>query len=83
MDTIKILFFAQTRDRLNCSELEYSLLENFSVAELKQQLEQKNKTWQNVFQGELLCAVNHELVSTDKKIQPDDEVAFFPPVTGG
>lgn len=83
MDTIKILFFAQTRDRLKCNELDYPLAEDFSVAELKLHLQQKNKIWQDVFQGELLCAVNQELVSSEKKIHRGDEVAFFPPVTGG
>ena len=28
-------------------------------------------------------AVNHELASSDTPIQPGDEVAIFPPVTGG
>ncbi|MBL6946101.1 MAG: molybdopterin converting factor subunit 1 [Rhodospirillales bacterium] len=29
------------------------------------------------------AAVNQEAVSIDHAIGPDDEVAFFPPVTGG
>ncbi|MBL8704711.1 MAG: molybdopterin converting factor subunit 1 [Rhodospirillales bacterium] len=28
-------------------------------------------------------AVNHEYVGLDHKLKPSDEVAFFPPVTGG
>lgn len=28
-------------------------------------------------------AVNHEHVSVEHRLQPGDEVAFFPPVTGG
>lgn len=28
-------------------------------------------------------AVNHEYVGFDHKLKPTDEVAFFPPVTGG
>jgi len=28
-------------------------------------------------------AVNHELVRDDAPVSPGDEVAFFPPVTGG
>lgn len=29
------------------------------------------------------AAVNQEAVSLDHPVSPDDEVAFFPPVTGG
>ncbi len=29
------------------------------------------------------CAVNHEHTTFDHPIGPGDEVAFFPPVTGG
>jgi molybdopterin synthase subunit MoaD len=30
-----------------------------------------------------LCAVNHEMVTADTIVTEEDEVAFFPPVTGG
>lgn len=31
----------------------------------------------------VLCAVNEEYVNFDHALRADDEVAFFPPVTGG
>lgn len=31
----------------------------------------------------ILAAVNHEYVNFDHPLQDGDEVAFFPPVTGG
>lgn len=31
----------------------------------------------------LLCAVNHEYATPAGAVQDGDEVAFFPPVTGG
>ena len=33
--------------------------------------------------GDLLCAVNLEYVSAEHPVEDGDEVAFFPPVTGG
>ncbi|TVQ36854.1 MAG: molybdopterin converting factor subunit 1 [Geminicoccaceae bacterium] len=33
--------------------------------------------------GVVRMAVNHEHVEDDVELGPDDEVAFFPPVTGG
>lgn len=31
----------------------------------------------------VLCAVNQQVVDNDALVSPSDEVAFFPPVTGG
>ncbi|MCF9378680.1 MoaD/ThiS family protein, partial [Klebsiella pneumoniae] len=33
--------------------------------------------------GKLLAAVNQSIVPFDTELQDGDEVAFFPPVTGG
>ena len=33
--------------------------------------------------GVVRCAVNQEYVPDDVALRPGDEVAFFPPVTGG
>ena len=34
-------------------------------------------------EASLMCARNQELCSLDEPLQAGDEVAFFPPVTGG
>jgi molybdopterin synthase sulfur carrier subunit len=33
--------------------------------------------------GVVRCAVNQEYAEPDARVRPGDEVAFFPPVTGG
>ena len=35
------------------------------------------------FPKNILCAVNQEMAAADTIVNEDDEVAFFPPVTGG
>jgi len=81
---IKIVFFAALREQLDCSELSISTDNIKTVADVKQQLSDKNAHWQQVLNnGSLLSAVNHDMVDVSHAVMSGDEVAFFPPVTGG
>jgi molybdopterin synthase sulfur carrier subunit len=81
---IKVVFFAALREQLACSELTVSSENITTVADLKHQLANKNEQWQALFDNSsLLSAVNHDMVDSDQAIKSGDEVAFFPPVTGG
>ncbi len=81
---IKVVFFAALREQLNCSQLSINSENLVNVADLKEQLASKDETWQQVFTSNtLLSAVNHDMVNNDHEIKSGDEVAFFPPVTGG
>ncbi len=85
---IKVLFFAQLREKLNCSQLDVPLRAPsnapFTVADLKTQLVSKGPAWQSVFTDpQLLAAVNQVMCDGDAVLTNGDEVAFFPPVTGG
>lgn len=81
---IKIVFFAALREQLDCSELSLSSEELATVADVKQLLANKNEHWHKILtSGALLSAVNHDMVNADFLIKSGDEVAFFPPVTGG
>jgi molybdopterin synthase sulfur carrier subunit len=77
---IRILFFASLRDAAGVGEQEVEVNTEMSVADL----------WQQVSAGfellpeKVLCAVNQEYVDTDYRLKDgDNEIAFFPPVTGG
>ncbi len=81
---IKVVFFAALREQLNCSELSLSSENLTTVADLKAELASKDDKWQQVFANSaLLSAVNHDMVNSEQLIKSGDEVAFFPPVTGG
>ncbi|MGK9172186.1 molybdopterin synthase sulfur carrier subunit [Yokenella regensburgei] len=80
---INVLFFAQVRELTDCDRL--TLEQEFtSVEALRAHLAQRSDRWALALEeGKLLAAVNQTLVSFDSPIADGDEVAFFPPVTGG
>lgn len=80
---INVLFFASLREQLNCEKL--SLTEDLkTVAEVKEKLIALHPDWQVHFNNSaLLNAVNQEMASDSTKVSDGDDVAFFPPVTGG
>jgi molybdopterin synthase sulfur carrier subunit len=81
---IKVVFFAALREQLNCSELSLSSTDLTTIADVKKQLAATDSNWQKVFANNtLLSAINHDMADDDQSIKAGDEVAFFPPVTGG
>ncbi len=51
-------------------------------------LDTVSDVWKAVSEGkplpdQMLCAVNMEYASSESAVKDGDEVAFFPPVTGG
>ncbi len=81
---IKVVFFAALREQLNCSELSLNSENLTTVADLKAHLANTDEKWQQIFANSaLLSAVNHDMVNSEQAIKSGDEVAFFPPVTGG
>jgi molybdopterin synthase sulfur carrier subunit len=83
-DTVAILFFASLADELNCRELNLDWSPELGTANaLKDHLSGRGGNWERLGSDQVRCAVNREIVKMDHPIQPGDEVAFFPPVTGG
>jgi sulfur-carrier protein len=83
---IKILYFARIKEAVNYSTEEIDLPSNVtSVTALKNYLALRGDTWADLFNGKqtIRAAINHELVDNLAPINAGDEVAFFPPVTGG
>ena len=81
---MKVIFFAALREQLNCSNILLNINETISVLQAKQLLVSQNPQWKNIINDQsLLSAVNHEIVDDDALVCPNDELAFFPPVTGG
>ena len=78
--SIKVKFFATLRESLDLDQVDVDVAagSNQNVSDV----------WQLATGGRdmpdhVLCAVNLEHVPPDTAIEDGDEVAFFPPVTGG
>ena len=80
---IKVLFFAQVRELVGTDSLTLASSPD-TVEGLRQQLAARGARWALALEeGKLLAAVNQTLVEATHPIADGDEVAFFPPVTGG
>lgn len=80
---IKVLFFAQVRELVGTDALQLDS-NAATVEQLREQLAAKGDRWALALEeGKLLAAVNQTLVESSHPIADGDEVAFFPPVTGG
>ena len=83
---VKILFFAGLREQLGSPGEEIELPSGVStVAGLRSHLKARGGAYEKAFADRNLVrsAVNQEMVSLASPIKAGDEVAFFPPVTGG
>ncbi len=81
---LKILYFASLRERVGTSSEEIALPGPANVAHVMHWLAARGGVWHEVTTlRNLRCAVNHELASADSPLADGDELAFFPPVTGG
>lgn len=83
---IKLRFFASVREKLALSEERVIVPDHIlSVADLRAWLILRGENWSEALAEEraLRIAVNQEVASIDTLLRDGDEVAFFPPVTGG
>jgi molybdopterin synthase sulfur carrier subunit len=77
--TIKVCYFASLREDLGRGEDQLNDINNsLSVADVWMQA-----TGQETLPTNILMAINHDYVDADSIVNEGDEVAFFPPVTGG
>ena len=76
--SIKVKFFARLRDEIGRNEGEVEFKDGLSVSEIWSQLTDDAEMPES-----LMVAVNMEYVSGIPELKDGDEIAFFPPVTGG
>jgi molybdopterin synthase sulfur carrier subunit len=85
---LNILFFGQIKEVIKTESLHIELIQNGkqvnTVAMLRLFLQDKGDVWNEYLAyGKALVAVNQKMASDDTALNDADEIAFFPPVTGG
>ncbi|MFM9972170.1 MAG: molybdopterin converting factor subunit 1 [Burkholderiales bacterium] len=82
----QLLFFASLREQLGSASESMELPTHIGdVRALRVHLVSRGGVWQNALAENraLRVAVNQDLATWSTAIKDGDEIAFFPPVTGG
>ena len=83
---VRLLFFAGLREQLGSAGEEIELPASVTtLGGIREHLRARGGNYERVFSGKALVrmAINQEMAQTAAPVKPGDEVAFFPPVTGG
>jgi molybdopterin synthase sulfur carrier subunit len=83
---LKLRYFASVKEQLGRDFEELEVPESIaSVAGVRAHLRSRGGVWAEVFaeSRRVTAAVNQDMVKPTAAVRAGDEVAFFPPVTGG
>ena len=82
---VTILYFARLKEALGSAREELAMPEGVSdLAGLRSVLTSRGGAWQQeLSNGRIRAAVNQEMANDRTPVRDGDEIAFFPPVTGG
>ena len=83
---VKVLFFASLREQLGTAAEEIELPASVAtVAALRSHLARRGGAWEGALaeKKNVRAAINQDMANPGAAIRAGDEVAFFPPVTGG
>ena len=79
---IRVLFFGAARDAVEANQMDLALEAPATVSSAFQILKSRFSTLER-FGRSLLFAVNQEYATPDTPLEENDELAVFPPVSGG
>jgi sulfur-carrier protein len=84
-DTVRVLYFAWLRERVSAAEELVQLAPGVTtVGDLIASLRARSPGHDAALATPTVrCAVNQDFAGPETTVRPGDEVAFFPPVTGG
>ena len=83
--TITVKFFSLIREAVDTEQLTLEMSDRLSTVEaLKNELSLRGEIWKEALSHpNLIQAISQRVVFQEEGIKDGDEVAFFPPMTGG
>lgn len=83
-DTLTVRFFARLREELGVEELSVESEPGLTAGRVLEQLASKGGPWTQLTGAQpVMIAVNQAMAKANTPVNAGDELAFFPPVTGG
>jgi molybdopterin synthase catalytic subunit len=79
---VTVLYFAQARERAGCASEQLDLPEGSRVAEARAAIVRSHPALDPLW-PHLALAVDGQIVSDAKPLEPGAELALLPPVSGG
>lgn len=82
---LNLLYFASLRERLQCYAEQLDLPDSVTTIDaLRAHLAARGEPWTALLEVQSLkAAINQQMAGPEAQLANGDEVAFFPPVTGG
>ncbi|PPK50369.1 MoaD/ThiS family protein [Marinobacter persicus] len=80
---LDVIFFGSLRERVGCDRIQFEIDQPMTVQAVIDTLLAQSEQWQPLVNRRMLCAVNQEVANFNAQVCPGDELALFPPVTGG
>lgn len=82
---ITVRYFASLRDLFSIDQETIPWQNDLiDIDSLKQHIAKRGGDWQQLVDNKtILSALNQDMANNKSRIKEGDEVAFFPPVTGG
>jgi molybdopterin converting factor subunit 1 len=81
--SVRVLFFGAARETVGSDELEMSIASPATVGSAFREVMDAHPSLRQRFGRSLLFAINQEYAPADRPVQEGDELAVFPPVSGG
>lgn len=79
---LTVLFFAKIREQLGESRMQCAYVD--SIDALIDALSARGEQWSEILRApNVIVAVNQAVANKSNLLRDGDEVAFYPPVTGG
>ncbi|MCG2579938.1 MAG: molybdopterin converting factor subunit 1 [Marinobacter sp.] len=83
-NTVIVRFFARLREELETDSLTLPARSDTTAGQVLSDLAAKGGPWAQLDEGQpVMIAVNQVMARPETRLKAGDEVAFFPPVTGG